>query len=67
MKLERKKCINGAAFQWPRAPPTLEKEQRTKNLLWTLGERQNSRLYYERKGGRGHSGCHNKELMQVLI
>jgi hypothetical protein len=33
--------------------PTLEKEQRTKNLLWTLGELQYSRLYYERRGGRG--------------
>jgi hypothetical protein len=44
MKLKREKCINGAAFQWPRGSPTLEKEQSTKNLLWTLGELQYSRL-----------------------
>jgi hypothetical protein len=30
--------------------PTLEIEQRIKNLLWTLGELQYSRLYYERRG-----------------
>jgi hypothetical protein len=56
MKLKREKCINGAAaFQWPRAPQLWRKnkEQRTKNLLWTLGELQYCRLYYERRGWRG--------------
>jgi hypothetical protein len=71
MKLKREKCINGAAFQWPRAPQLWRKnkEQRTSSGLWGSFSIAG---YIMRGGwgggeGRGLSGCHNKEFMQVLI